>query len=239
MISDELENELRRAFARAAADIAVPEEARSRLLAGSYNPRRVNRRLAAGIAAAAVAAGIAVPLAAGAGSSAVASGSAIRLASYTFGMPSGYETAAVTSKACRPLIVMGLPPVSGRAPLSPGRSLSVSPYEKSAMKTAASSAGGCIALTLGSSYTPTAKTPDPEALTNARPVQVGRYHGSVFTFRTSFRDRRRGPVVLRERIRVLYVQIPVRGGRLRDLVIGGARLSASALINIAVKGLPS
>jgi len=62
MIDDELETELRRIFARAGADISVPQQARQRLLQRRYHPRMVNRRLAAGVAAAAAAA-----VAAGAG----------------------------------------------------------------------------------------------------------------------------------------------------------------------------
>jgi hypothetical protein len=56
MIDDELETELRRIFARAGADIPVPQQARQRLLQRTYHPRTVNRRLAAGGAVAAAAA---------------------------------------------------------------------------------------------------------------------------------------------------------------------------------------
>ena len=56
MITDELENELRRTFARAGADSAIPGQARERLLQHDYHPRRGNRRLAASITAAAAAA---------------------------------------------------------------------------------------------------------------------------------------------------------------------------------------
>ncbi len=68
MITDELENELRSVFARSAESIAIPQQARRRLLQRDYHPKTVNRRLAAGLAAAAIAAaGIAVPLTAGGG----------------------------------------------------------------------------------------------------------------------------------------------------------------------------
>jgi hypothetical protein len=53
MITDELENKLRRTFARADAEIAVPDQARQRLLQRDYHPGRGNRRLAASITAAA------------------------------------------------------------------------------------------------------------------------------------------------------------------------------------------
>jgi hypothetical protein len=58
MITSELENELRRTFALADAQITVPGPARQRLLGRDYHPRRRNRRLAAGITAAAAAAAL-------------------------------------------------------------------------------------------------------------------------------------------------------------------------------------
>jgi hypothetical protein len=47
VITDELEDELRSAFARAAARIEVPEQARQRLIRRNYHPRTAGRRLAA------------------------------------------------------------------------------------------------------------------------------------------------------------------------------------------------
>ena len=47
MSTDELEDELRSAFARAAAQITVPEQARHLLLQRDYHPRSRSRRLAA------------------------------------------------------------------------------------------------------------------------------------------------------------------------------------------------
>jgi hypothetical protein len=61
MPTQELENELRRAFARA-ADIPEPEQARQRLLQHNYRPGRGHRQLAAGITTAAAAAAAAVVL---------------------------------------------------------------------------------------------------------------------------------------------------------------------------------
>jgi hypothetical protein len=60
MPTGELEDELRRIFARAAADFESPDQARRRLLQRDYHPGRGNRRLAAGIMAGA--AGVAVVL---------------------------------------------------------------------------------------------------------------------------------------------------------------------------------
>jgi hypothetical protein len=63
MLTDELEDELRRTLARTAADFESLDQARQRLLQRDYHPRRGNRRLAAGITAGA--AGVAVVLSLG------------------------------------------------------------------------------------------------------------------------------------------------------------------------------
>src|SRR5579859_4550019 len=52
MTADELETELRRAFARSAQDISLPPQARQRLLQRDYQPRTGHRRLAVSAAAA-------------------------------------------------------------------------------------------------------------------------------------------------------------------------------------------
>ncbi len=62
MPTDELENALRDALARAAADIQDPEQARQRLLRHAYRPGRGRRQLAAGITAATAAAALVLGL---------------------------------------------------------------------------------------------------------------------------------------------------------------------------------
>jgi hypothetical protein len=62
MPTEQLENALRTALARAAADIADPEQARERLLRRDYRPGRGHRRLGAGLTAAAGAAAVTVGL---------------------------------------------------------------------------------------------------------------------------------------------------------------------------------
>jgi hypothetical protein len=62
MLTDELENDLRRALARAAADIPEPEQARQRLLQRNYRPGRGHRQLAAGITAATATAAVVLGL---------------------------------------------------------------------------------------------------------------------------------------------------------------------------------
>jgi hypothetical protein len=75
MLTEEVENELRSAFTRAAAGIEDPEPARQRLLQRNYRPGRGHRQLAAGLTATAAAAALVVGLgAAGAFSPAAARG---------------------------------------------------------------------------------------------------------------------------------------------------------------------
>jgi hypothetical protein len=62
MPTEELENALRSAFARAAADIPDPEPARQRLLQRNYRPGRDHRKLGAGIAAATATAAVVLGL---------------------------------------------------------------------------------------------------------------------------------------------------------------------------------
>ncbi len=62
MPTDELEHELRRAFASAAAGYQNPEQARQRLLQRNYRPGSGHRQLAAGITAAAAAGSVVLGL---------------------------------------------------------------------------------------------------------------------------------------------------------------------------------
>lgn len=62
MPTEELEHELRRAFARAAAGYQHPELARERLLDRNYRPGRTPRRFAAGLTAAAAAGAVVLGL---------------------------------------------------------------------------------------------------------------------------------------------------------------------------------
>ncbi len=62
MPTEQLENALRSALARAAADIQDPEQARQRLLQRNYRPRRGHRKLGAGIIAAAAAGAVVLGL---------------------------------------------------------------------------------------------------------------------------------------------------------------------------------
>lgn len=234
MISDELENELRGVFARSGADIAVPQEVRTRLLQRDYRPRSVNRGLAAGLTAAVAAAGIAIPLAVGAGSQSTAAGPKITLASYTFRMPAGYKRTAATSAACQTFAAYATGPNSLSLTLTgPGTSDPALPFGRG-MSAAASSSGGCIVLVLAPAYTPTAAAPDPEAPSTARPVQVGSYHGLIFD--SSISEATGRSIMSATE---LYVELPVAGGRMRDLVIGTTRISKATLIKIAADGLSS
>jgi hypothetical protein len=85
MPTDELEHELRRAIASAAAEYQHPEQARQRLLQRDYRPGSGRRRLTAGVAAAAVAGSVALGLgvSGGLGSSPPSGAGTIRTAAFT------------------------------------------------------------------------------------------------------------------------------------------------------------
>lgn len=86
MPGSDLENELRSTLARAAADFENPQQARQRLRQRNYRPRRGNRRLAAGITAAATGTALALGLSGvfGSGSPAPARGTTqARLAAFS------------------------------------------------------------------------------------------------------------------------------------------------------------
>lgn len=85
MPTEELENALRSALARAAADIQDPAQARQRLLQRDYRPGRGHRKLGAGITAATAAAAVVLGLGlTGAfGPAAVSGTGAIRTAAFT------------------------------------------------------------------------------------------------------------------------------------------------------------
>lgn len=85
MPTEELENALRSALTRAAADIPDPAQARQRLLHRDYRPGRGHRKLGAGITAATAAAGVVLGLGlTGAfGPAAVSGTGAIRTTAFT------------------------------------------------------------------------------------------------------------------------------------------------------------
>jgi hypothetical protein len=223
MITSEMEIQLRDAFARAGADIAVPPDATERLRASQYHPRQVSRGLVAGITALAAAVGIAVPLAFGAGSPAAALVS-IRFDSYTFRLPAGFHATAASTRACQAMIVLIAPPPLKKGASGTGPILRPS-YDK-AMISAASAAGGCVGIALGPVYRQALR--DPEVLPGARPVRVGKYDAMLWQHREPH-----------ELIRDLYVQLPLRHGKVRDLIVGSARLSTATLIRIVERGLSS
>jgi hypothetical protein len=85
MPTDELEHELRRAIASAAAEYQHPEQARQRLLQRNYRPGSGRRRLTAGMTAAAAAGSVALglSLSGGLGSSPLHGTGTIRTAAFT------------------------------------------------------------------------------------------------------------------------------------------------------------
>ncbi|MGO9083114.1 MAG: hypothetical protein ACLQDY_29490 [Streptosporangiaceae bacterium] len=229
MITEELENELRDMFARHAADITVPEQARRRLAARDYRPGRVRgRRAAAGAVglAAAAAVAIAVPLSAGAPHR--ASSAAIRVDSYTFRLPADFRPGVPS--ACRDISIMAVPARDGS-----GASRRVGPVPSRPYKTAAARNGGCMALSITAPYRPTARSLDPDALTTRQPVRVGDHRGFMSGFASYSGSP--GGKSRRAWVRILNVQLPVRGIRKRDLVLYAIGLPQRTLIKIAARGL--
>jgi len=105
-----------------------------------------------------------------------------------------------------------------------------------AMKAAASAAGGCIAAGLAPPYP--ASMPDPEApVARAHPVQVGRYRGVIVHSPVLVFSVARFRAARHHLFTELFVPLPGGGGEMRDLVIGASRLSESELIKIAAAGL--
>jgi len=231
MITDEPEIRLREAFTRAAADIEVPGQARQRLLSRDYHPRTVNRKLTAVLSAAAAVA-ITVPLAIGRGTHPAAAGPVLRLASHSFQLPAGYKLTAATSPPCHALVA-----AAALVPWDPNaRDRRRAPPGQTAMKAAASAAGGCIAAMLAPPYP--AGMPDPEApVAGAHPVQVGRYHGVIVHSPVLVFSVARFRAARHYLFTELFVPLPAGSGEMRDLVIGASRLSASELIKIAATGL--
>jgi hypothetical protein len=100
MISGELENELRKTFARAGAESAIPDQARERLLQHDYRPGRGTRRLAASItttAAAAAALVLGLSLSGVIGSAVAHPAGTIRTAAFTL-VSNADGTATLTIK---------------------------------------------------------------------------------------------------------------------------------------------
>lgn len=235
MITEEFESDLRATFARTAADVAVPEAARARLLAHDYRLRGGRPRLVltagTGLAtASALAAGLIIA----AGPAGTSAPSAVSFDAYTFTMPSGFHQVHA-SERCRPGIAFAWPlsrPGHWEKVVLP----KVPKYGK-AMMLAASAAGGCLGVGLAPSYRPTAATPDPELVGKTRPVKLGPFHGRYIRFRQMYEHFPHGVVIDREAIRQVFVELPVGHGRYRDLIVGGARLSKHQLIMIVVAGL--
>ena len=232
MMTDQLENELRGAFARNAADPVAPQAVHTRLVQRDYHPRTANRGHLAGLATAATAAaaGITSPLALTA-TQAPAAGAAIRMASHTFRLPSGYRLTAAASAPCHPFAVYLGPPAhttdsSMRSMLGAG------------MRAAVSSAGGCIVFTVAPRYIPKPGAPDPEAYTE-HPVQVGKYHGYIFHMSMDVSQGSAGQRLTPgwHHATNLWVQLPAGNGQLRDLVVGATGLSDQSLIDLVAKGL--
>jgi hypothetical protein len=234
MITEDLENELRRAFARAGADIEVPDAARMRLCERNYHPRRTHRGAAGAIGAVALAtaAGIAVPLGITSGPAVVSSGAKITLDAYTFTMPAGYHA---TRRPCLLGIGIHIPRIVSGGAGVPGIGLPKVPPQ---MRSAASADGGCVGLMLSPAYRPQPGSSDPYAI-GGSPVLVGEHKALLYDV-PAYSRRPDGKLVpLRPGMFDLFVPVPTHGGKVRDLVIGSDNLTKRELIAIAISGLSS
>ena len=235
MITEEIESQLRTAFARVTCEITVPEAARSRLQTRNYHPRRMRQGLGlTAVTGLAAASALAAALIVVAGPAGTAAPSAVSFDAYTFTMPSGFHQVHPSAR-CRPMIAFALPPNRHRLWGKVG--LPVVPKYGKKMMLAASAAGGCLAVALAPSYRPTAATPDPELVGKTKLIRIGPFHGRYVLYRLYSGRLRKGVVLKTELVRLVYVELPVGHGNYRDLVVGGARLSRHQLITIIGDGL--
>ena len=130
-----------------------------------------------------------------------------------------------------------VPGVRHRFPAPRAKAQAQDPANSSAMRAAASSAGGCIVLALAPPYTPTASVPDPEAPYAVHPVPVGRYRGLISHVSAESSPNRVSSAAW---ARVAPGHQPVRAAARRRRSVRDARgrrpgLSDSALIKIVAE----
>jgi hypothetical protein len=158
--------------------------------------------------------------------------SVMKVDSYRLSLPSDYRLTATTTSTCTS-------PGVGFASPNPAGAIARAyradvPANASLTEIAANADGGCIAMVLAPLYTPTATNPDPEAGAAEfdLPVKVGQYQGRAVAW-YSYAN----PSGVRTEEQSLYVEIPVAGGEMRDLVVSAIGLSQSQLISVVANGL--
>jgi hypothetical protein len=249
MLTEETEQQLRDAFANSISGISIPDDLAARLRNQShraYCKHRMARRLVPGAAGIACIVGVALAFALGTGGPPARDGATMRVASYSFHLPRGYRLVDTSSGLSCVMSMEYIGPNGSSTGATQGSTL---PYS-SGIESAASGSGGCIAMLLDPSYTPTATTPDPEAIGSAlTPVAVGSYKGFVETVTLGAgHPGTVGTGILRliqvphgsqgpPRYTNLFVEISIGNGQVRDLVVSASGLSQSALIGIVATGL--
>jgi len=151
---------------------------------------------------------------------------------YRLRLPSDYRLVGTTTSACTPPGVGFSSPAPG-PPRTEASSANVPGYASHA-EAAANADGGCISMVLAPPYTPTATNPDPEAGTfeDEPPIQVGRYEGRAGAWYSVSK-----PSDVRTEQWSLYVQIPIAGVQMQDLVVSANGLSERDLIAVVANGL--
>ncbi|MGH9106486.1 MAG: hypothetical protein ACRDZX_11765 [Acidimicrobiales bacterium] len=218
-----------------AAEMVQPEISRALSRRRSWHSALASHRrryLAAAAAAAVAAAGTAVPLALGAGATTASramtkgGGPVMQLASYRLRLPRSYHLTAAAASDCHPMYMFG----------SPGGGSGTTPSYASTDAAAATASGGCIAIVLAAPYTPTASQPDPEAAVGnaeTHQVEVGPYNAWIYTGSLYYTAQTGyGPVET-----VLFVELPLAGGKVQDLVVGEQGLSQPQLVALVANGL--
>jgi hypothetical protein len=189
------------------------------------------------VAIAAAAAAVAIPLSLGSTKPPTervieSAAPVMALDGYRLRLPSDYRLTAANMSNCSPPGVAFVSPTSG--PPRTSASPADVPGYASQTEVAANADGGCLSMVLAPPYTPTGTNPDPEAGTFEveQPVQVGRYEGRAGAWYSVSK-----PSGARTEEQSLYVQIPIAGGQVQDLVVSANGLSESELISVVANGL--
>ena len=223
MLNSDTESALRSAYARSTGGVDIPLAVTERLAAYDYHPRGNRpRQVALALAAAGV-----VAAGASAGAYALESGpgqTTIHLASYSLRLPAKYTPESSGSAACNPFgrkQVTFIPPVT--QPAEP------------AMAAAADQDGGCVLITLGPAFTPSA-TASPLKVSvisgdgpfQGHTVEVDGYQAWVGSGAFT-------PTGTQQEVLVLFVPAP--GGQVRDFTVTATGMSDAELVSVVSSGL--
>lgn len=203
--------------------------------------------LAGAVVAAAVMAGVALPLALHASARPAKLGTTLRLASYSLRLPTSYHQVDAAPLFSAPNALFGYEPVAGATPPA----LQTQPSEPRIVA-AVDQTGGWVSMALSGSYTP--GEPDAPFLlekpSQAQQIQIDGYNAVIGS--GSWVDFRGRPVpgygraklsgqlpvyASRQVQQVVVVSLPVPGGQAQDLAVIAGGLSESQLVSIVSEGL--